>query len=134
MTNLKIETSRQLYARLAGFTFLFYIAAGLAALFLMNRATDAEGTNAILLRIAGHTSDVRTAILLELCESFSALVLAVTSVRVNARREPRIRDARAWPVAFAKACWVLSASVIRWDCCGLRNQEQVQVVLPQQMC
>ena len=78
MTNLKIETSRQFYARLAGFTFLFYIAAGLTVLFLMNRATDAEGTNAILLRIAGHTSDVRIAILLELCESFSALVLAVT--------------------------------------------------------
>lgn len=78
MTNLKIETSRQFYARFAGFTFLFYIAAGLTVLFLMNRATDAEGTNAILLRIAGHRSDVRIAILLELCESFSALVLAVT--------------------------------------------------------
>ena len=78
MTNLKIETSRQFYARLAGFTFLFYIAAGLTVLFLMNRATDAEGTNAILQRIAGHVSDVRIAILLELCESFSALVLAVT--------------------------------------------------------
>jgi hypothetical protein len=77
MTNLTVETSRQFYAKLAGFTFLFYIAAGVTVMFLMNRATDAEGTHAILLRIAGHNSDVRIAIILELFESFSALVLAV---------------------------------------------------------
>jgi hypothetical protein len=78
MTNRTVETSRQFYARLAGFTILLYMAAGLTVMFLMNRATDAEGTNAILLRIAGHASDVRIAILLELFESFSALVLAVS--------------------------------------------------------
>ena len=78
MTNPTIETSRQFYARLAGFTILFYMAAGATVVFLMNRATDAEGTAATLSRIAGHASDVRVAILLELLESFSALVLAVT--------------------------------------------------------
>jgi uncharacterized MAPEG superfamily protein len=44
----------------------------------MNRATSAEGTAATLARIAEHASDVRVAILVELLECFSALVLAVT--------------------------------------------------------
>jgi uncharacterized MAPEG superfamily protein len=78
MTNRTVETSRQFYARLAGFTILFYMAAGATVVYLMNRATDAEGTAATLSRIAGHASDVRVAILLEILECFSALVLAVT--------------------------------------------------------
>ena len=45
---------------------------------LHSRATSAEGTSAILLRIAEHASTVRVTILLELLECFSALVLAVT--------------------------------------------------------
>jgi hypothetical protein len=78
MTNRMVETSRQFYARLAGFTILFYMVAGATVVYLMNRATDAEGTVATLSRIAGHTSDVRVAIVLEILECFSALVLAVT--------------------------------------------------------
>ncbi len=78
MTNRTVETSRQFYARLAGFTILFYMAVGFTSVVLYNRATDAEGTNAILLRIAEHASAMRATILLELLESFSALVLAVT--------------------------------------------------------
>ena len=77
MTNRTVESSRQFYARLAGFTFLFYIAAGITSVVLFNRATSAEGTAAILARVAEHASDVRIAILLELLECFSALVLAV---------------------------------------------------------
>ncbi|HMH32818.1 MAG TPA: DUF4386 domain-containing protein [Puia sp.] len=78
MINPTVETSRQFYARLAGFTILFYMAAGATVVYLMNRATDAEGTVATLSRIAVHASDVRVAILLEILECFSALVLAVT--------------------------------------------------------
>ncbi len=78
MTNRTVETSRQFYARLAGFTILFYIAVGLTSVVLYSRATSAEGTNAILVRIAEHVSGVRVTILLELLESFSALLLAVT--------------------------------------------------------
>jgi hypothetical protein len=51
--------------------------AGAIVVFLMNRATDAEGTTATLSCIAAHASDVRVAIILELLESFAALVLAV---------------------------------------------------------
>jgi Domain of unknown function (DUF4386) len=78
MTKRTLETSRQLYARLAGVTFIFYMAAGATAVFLTNRATSAAGTAATLALIAEHASDVRVAILLELLECFSALVLAVT--------------------------------------------------------
>jgi hypothetical protein len=70
--------TRSTNARIAGFTYLFYTAIGSALHFLMNRATNAEGTAATLARIAGHASDVRIAVLLSLLESFSALVLAVT--------------------------------------------------------
>jgi len=78
MTERTLETSRQLFARLAGATFIVYMAAGSTVVLLMNRATSAEGTAATLARIAEHASDVRVAILLELLECFSALVLAVT--------------------------------------------------------
>jgi|SRR5450432_95566 hypothetical protein len=83
MTNRTVETSRQFYARLVGFTILFYMAAGATAVFLMNRAMDAEGTVATLSRIAGRASDVRVAIVLEILECFSALVLAVTLYRIT---------------------------------------------------
>lgn len=77
MTNRTVETSRQFYARLAGFTFLFYIAVGITNEVLFNRATSAEGTAAILASVGAHASDVRVAMLLQLLECFSALVLAV---------------------------------------------------------
>jgi len=78
MTNRTVETSRQFYARLAGFTILFYIVVGFTSVTLYNRATDAEGTHATLLHISEHASAFRVTILLELLESFSAVVLAVT--------------------------------------------------------
>ena len=78
MSNPFADTSHRKAAKVAGFTFLFYMAAGATVVFLMNRATSAEGTAATLAQIAEHASDVRIAILLELLECFSALVLAVT--------------------------------------------------------
>jgi hypothetical protein len=77
MTNRTVETSRQFYARLAGFTFLFYIAVGITNEVLFHRATGAEGTAAILASVSAHASDMRIAMLLQLLECFSALVLAV---------------------------------------------------------
>jgi hypothetical protein len=64
-------------ARIAGFAILFYMAIGVIVTVLINRATSTEGTAAILARISEHASDVRVAILLELLECFSAVVLAV---------------------------------------------------------
>src|SRR3954452_405394 len=69
--------TRMTTARIAGFTILFYMAIGVTVMILMNRATNAEATAAILARIAEHALDVRVAVLLELLECFSAVVLAV---------------------------------------------------------
>lgn len=70
--------TRRSNARIAGVTFLFYIAVALPSLILMNRATSGEGMAAKLAHVAEHASDVRLAILLTLLSCFSALVLAVT--------------------------------------------------------
>ena len=70
--------TRTTNARIAGFTYLFYIAVAFPSSVLLQRATSAEGTAAKLARIAEHASDVRLAIVLSLLGSFSALVLAVT--------------------------------------------------------
>jgi hypothetical protein len=69
--------TRNMNARVAGFTYLFYIGVALPSMILMKQATSAEGTVAKLARIAEHTSDVRMVIILTLLSCFSALVLAV---------------------------------------------------------
>ena len=69
--------TRTTNARIAGFTYLFYIAVALPSMVLMNRATSAEGIAAKLARVAEHASDVRVAILLTLLSCFSAVVLGV---------------------------------------------------------
>ena len=70
--------TRMTKARIAGFTFLFYIAVAFPSIVLMNRATSADGTAAQLALIAEHASDVRVSILLTLLSCFSAIVLGVT--------------------------------------------------------
>ena len=46
--------TRTTNARIAGFTFLFFIVVGISSMVLMNGATSAEGTAAKLARIAEH--------------------------------------------------------------------------------
>jgi hypothetical protein len=70
--------TRSTSARIAGVGYLVYMAAGICNEILMQRATSAEGTAAILARIGEHATDVRLSVLLKLGECFSALVLAVT--------------------------------------------------------
>jgi len=65
-------------ARIAGFTFLFYIAVAFPSMILLNRATNGEGIVAKLTALAQHAADVRLAVVLSLAGCFSALVLAVT--------------------------------------------------------
>jgi hypothetical protein len=69
--------TRTTNARLAGFSYLFYMAVGLGNEALMHRATDAQGTAATIARIAEHTTALRFAILLKPCECLAAFVLAV---------------------------------------------------------
>jgi len=70
--------TRTTNARIAGFTFLFYIAVAYPDMVLVNRATSGEGIAAKLASIAQHTTEMHIAVLLTVLSSFSALVLAVT--------------------------------------------------------
>ena len=80
--------TRRTNARIAGFTFLFYIAAGIAAMILFGRAAGAEGTAAKLARIAEHATDMHVAILLTLFTCFMAIVLAVTLYAITRDQDP----------------------------------------------
>src|SRR6266536_3195980 len=80
--------TRRTNARVAGFSFLFYIAAGLTGMVLSNRASGGEGIAAKLAGIAGHASEVRMAILFELLCCFCALVLAVTLYSITRDQDP----------------------------------------------
>jgi hypothetical protein len=70
--------TRTTNARIAGFTFLFYIAVAFPSMVLLERATSGEGIAAKLASVAQHSADVRVAVVLSLLGCFSALVLAVT--------------------------------------------------------
>jgi hypothetical protein len=70
--------TRTANARLAGSTFLIYIAAGITSLVLFRRAAGGEGVAAKLAGIAAHASDVGVLVILGLVQCFSAIVLAVT--------------------------------------------------------
>jgi hypothetical protein len=70
--------TRAMNARIAGFTFLAYIAAGITSMFLFRRAASGEGVAAKLAGIAAHATDVGVLVVLGLVQCFSALVLAVT--------------------------------------------------------
>ncbi len=70
--------TRTTNARIAGVTFLFYIAVAFPSMVLLERATSGEGIAAKLASVAQHAADMRVAVVLSLLGCFSALVLAVT--------------------------------------------------------
>jgi hypothetical protein len=75
--------TRTTNARIIGFTFLFYIAAGIANMVLFNRATSGEGTSAKLANIVQHTSALGVSLVLDLLCCLSAVVLAVSLYAVT---------------------------------------------------
>lgn len=70
--------TRAANARIAGTTFLVYIAAGLTSLALFRRAAAGEGIAAKLATLATHPTEVGVVVLLGLVQCFSAIVLGVT--------------------------------------------------------
>src|SRR4051794_30473128 len=70
--------TRTTNARIAGFTFLFYIGVAFPEMVLFDRASAGQGIAAKLASIAQHAFEVRIAVLLGVLSCFSALVLAVT--------------------------------------------------------
>jgi hypothetical protein len=82
--------TRRTNARIAGFTFLFYIAVAMTGMVLASRAASGEGTAAKLASIAQHASSVRVAVVLEMLGCFSALVLAVTLYAITHDQDPHL--------------------------------------------
>jgi len=72
------DMTRDTNAKIAGFTFLFYAAIGLALEALMHQARGVGSNAESLARIGQYAINVRVSILIVLLECFSALVLAVT--------------------------------------------------------
>jgi len=70
--------TRRTNARIAGFTYLLYIAVAFPAMVLFDKATSGESTASQLATIAQHSTSLRVTILLGLVSCFCALVLAVT--------------------------------------------------------
>lgn len=80
--------TRATNARIAGFTFLFYIAVAFPSMVLFDRATGGEAMSARLSTLALHATDVRLAAVLTLLGCFSALVLAVTLYALTREQDP----------------------------------------------
>jgi len=80
--------TRRTNARVAGFTFLLYIAVALTGMVLSNRAVSGEGTAAKLASIAQHASEMRVAVVLDMLSCFCALVLAVTLYAITRDFDP----------------------------------------------
>ncbi len=69
--------TRRTNARIAGATYLLYIAVSFPAISLFDRAIDAQGTAAQLALIARHATDLRVVVVLSLLACFAAFTLAV---------------------------------------------------------
>jgi hypothetical protein len=70
--------TRNASARVAGVTYLFYIAVAFPDMVLLGRATAGESVAASLANVARHPTIMRVDVLLTMLSVFSALVLAVT--------------------------------------------------------
>ncbi len=70
--------TRTTNARIAGSTFLVYIAAGITSMVLFRQATRGDAIAEKLASIGGHETTVGIVVLLGFVQAFSALVLGVT--------------------------------------------------------
>lgn len=77
-------------ARIAGFTFLFYIAAGVCSMVLSARTGGGGEIAAKLAGIAQHTTEMRIVFLLSLLTCFSALVLGMTLYAITREQDSDI--------------------------------------------
>lgn len=82
--------TRATNARVAGITYLAYIAVGLPAALLFGQATNAQGTAAKLARIAQHVPSLKIAIALNLTACFAALVLAASLYGITRDEDPEV--------------------------------------------
>lgn len=79
--------TRMTNARIAGFTFLFYIGAGIFSMALSGWATHGEDTAARLASMAQHPAAMGLVVVLVLLQGFSALVLAATLYAITREQD-----------------------------------------------
>src|SRR6266446_6782382 len=82
--------TRTTNARVAGFTFLFYIVVGITSLVLSGRAIRGDAIAAELASVAQHATQVRVVAALNLLTAFSALVLGVTLYAITREQDPHL--------------------------------------------
>ncbi len=80
--------TRRTNARVAGYTFLVYIAAGITTLVLSGTATAGQGVSARLASVAQHTTEMGVIVVLTLLMSFCALTLGVTLYSITREQDP----------------------------------------------
>jgi hypothetical protein len=79
--------TRNTNARIAGFTFLFYIAAGVLSMIIFGRAARGTGITEKLASIAQHTTAMGVVFLLLLLQAFSAITLGVTLYAITREQD-----------------------------------------------
>ncbi len=114
--------TRTTNARIAGFTFLFYIATGITSMVLTGPATSGDGIAAKLAGIAEHATDLRIAVVLSLLMSFAALALGVTLHAITREQDPdlamlgltcRVLEGIAQPIPTMGLLWLATATEAR---------------------
>ena len=80
--------TRTTNARIAGFTFLFYIAVGVPSVILFGRVASGRGIAEKIASISQHATDLRIVFVLTLLQAFSAFVLAVTLYAITREEDP----------------------------------------------
>ncbi|MGZ3333434.1 MAG: DUF4386 domain-containing protein [Gemmatimonadaceae bacterium] len=82
--------TRQNSARIAGFTYLFYIAVAFPSMVLFTKATAGANTAARLATVVQHTTELRVSLILNLLSAFCALTLAVTLYGITREEDHEI--------------------------------------------
>jgi hypothetical protein len=79
--------TRNTNARIAGGTFLFYIAVGVLSMIIFGRAARGTGITEKLASMAQHTTAMGVVFLLLLLQAFSAIALAVTLYEITREQD-----------------------------------------------
>jgi hypothetical protein len=79
--------TRNTNARIAGFTFLFYIGAGVLSMIISGRAARGAGITEKLASMAQHTTAMGVVFLLLLLQAFSAIALGVTLYAITREQD-----------------------------------------------
>jgi hypothetical protein len=82
--------TRTTNARIAGFTFLIYIAAGILSMVMFGRAAGGTAIAERLASIAQHSTAVGSVFVLGLVQSFCALTLGVTLYAITRDQDPEL--------------------------------------------